>query len=130
MSKAKRQFETISSNGMLWLNIQKPTFADINALGQKYPFHRLNLEDCVSKIQIPKIDRYEDHVFAILHFPTPDKEKGYLFSQLAIFMGSDYLVTIHQGDLKPLEELFNMCKNDEAVGRKSWVSRQDTCSIR
>ncbi len=111
MSEAKRQFETVSSNGVLWINIQKPTFADINALGQKYPFHRLNLEDCLSKIQIPKIDRYENHIFAILHFPTPDKEKGFLFSQLAICMGSDYLVTIHQGDLKPLEELFNMCKN-------------------
>jgi magnesium transporter len=113
MSDAKRQFETVSGNGVLWINIQKPTFADINALGQKYPFHRLNLEDCLSKIQIPKIDRYENHIFAILHFPTPDKEKGFLFSQLAIFMGEDYLVTIHQGDLKPLEELFNICKNDE-----------------
>src|SRR5919199_2000333 len=113
MSEAKTQFDTISSNGVIWINIQKPTFADMNALGHTYPFHRLNLEDCLSKIQIPKIDRYENHIFAILHFPTPDKEKGFLFSQLAIFMGSDYLVTIHQGDLKPLEELFNMCKNDE-----------------
>jgi magnesium transporter len=82
-------------------------------LGQKYPFHRLNLEDCLSKIQIPKIDRYQDHTFVILHFPTPDKEKGFLFSQLAIFIGTDYLVTIHHGDLKPLEELFAMCKIDE-----------------
>src|SRR6185503_412597 len=57
--------------------------------------------------------RYEDHVFVILHFPTPDKEKGFLFSQLSIFMAADYLVTIHHGDLKPLEELFQICKNDE-----------------
>ena len=56
MSEVKRQFETITSNGVLWINIQKPTFADINALGQKYPFHKLNLEDCLSKIEIPKID--------------------------------------------------------------------------
>lgn len=87
--------------------------SDMTALGQNYPFHRLNLEDCLSKIQIPKIDRYEDHIFVILHFPTPDKEKGFLFKQLAIFMGSDYLVTIHHGNLKPLEELFYACKNDE-----------------
>ena len=113
MSGAKRQFETISSNGTLWINIQKPTFAEINALGQKYPFHRPNLEDCLSKIQIPKIDWYENHIFAILHFPTLDKEKGFVFSKLAILMGSDYLVTIHQGDLKALEELFNICKKDE-----------------
>ncbi len=113
MSDSERRLETISSNGVLWTNIQKPTYSDMTVLGQKYPFHRLNLEDCLSKIQIPKIDRYEDHTFVILHFPTPDKEKGFLFSQLAIFIGTDYLVTIHHGDLKPLEELFAMCKIDE-----------------
>jgi magnesium transporter len=115
MSDAERRFETVSNNGVLWLDVQKPTFADMSTLGQKYPFQRLNLEDSLSKIQIPKIDRYADHLFIILHFPTPDKEKGFLFSQLAVFMGTDYLVTIHQGDLKPLEELFNMCKNDEKL---------------
>ncbi len=113
MSDSERRLETIRSNGVLWTNIQKPTYSDMTVLGQKYPFHRLNLEDCLSKIQIPKIDRYQDHTFVILHFPTPDKEKGFLFSQLAIFIGTDYLVTIHHGDLKPLEELFAMCKIDE-----------------
>jgi magnesium transporter len=113
MSHAERRFETVSNEGVVWLNVQKPSFADMSVLSQKYPFQRLNLEDSLSKIQIPKIDKYADHLFIILHFPTPDKEKGFLFSQLAVFMGTDYLVTIHQGDLKPLGELFNMCKNDE-----------------
>src|ERR671922_726313 len=113
MSDVEKQFESIRNNGLLWINIERPTSADMSILGQKYAFQKLNLDDCLSKIQIPKIDRYGDHIFIILQFPTPDKEKGFLFSQLAIFMGEDYLVTIHQGDLKPLEELFNMCKNDE-----------------
>jgi magnesium transporter len=112
MSDNDRRFESISNNGLTWINVERPTSADMNALGQKYPFQKLNLEDCLSKIQIPKIDRYQDHIFVILHFPTSDKEKGFLFSQLAVFMGPDYLVTIHQGDLKPLNELFNMCRND------------------
>ena len=115
MSDPERLFETVTNNGVVWLNLQKPTFADMSTLGQKYPFQRLNLEDSLSKIQIPKIDRYADHIFIILHFPTPDKEKGFLFSQVAVFMGTDYLVTIHQGELKPLDELFNMCKNDEKM---------------
>lgn len=110
---APRRLETISNNGVVWTDIQKPVPADMNMLGQKYAFHRLNLEDALSKIQIPKIDRYEDHIFIILHFPTPDKEKGFVFSQLAIFMGANYIITIHQGDLKVLEELFNICRSDE-----------------
>ncbi|HEY7507136.1 MAG TPA: magnesium transporter CorA family protein [Nitrososphaera sp.] len=106
--------ETITSNGITWTNLQKPTFTDMSNLGQKYGFHKLNLEDCLSKIQLPKITRYTDHIFVILHFPTPDKDKGFLFSQLSIFVSADYLVTVHQGELKPLEELFCMCKNDES----------------
>lgn len=124
MVSQEGRLETLANNEMFWINMQNPSPADMNALGQKYPFHRLNLEDCLSKIQIPKIDRYEDHLFVILHFPTPDKEKGFLFSQLSIFVGSNYLVTIHHGDLKPLEELFQACKNDErqrqaTMGRSS-----------
>src|ERR671921_73173 len=114
MPDVEKQFESIRNNGLLWINIQRPTSADMNILGEKYRFQRLNLDDCLSKIQIPKIDRYGDHVFIILQFPTPDKEKGFVFSQLALFMGEDYLVTIHQGDLKPIEELFDVCKNDES----------------
>ena len=107
------QPESLSNNGIQWINIQNPSYNEMLSLEQRYPFHRLNLEDCLSKIQIPKIDRYEDHMFVILHFPTPDKEKGFLFNQLSIFMGAEYLITIHHGNLKPLEELFQACKADE-----------------
>jgi magnesium transporter len=108
-----KQLESVNNDGVLWVNLQRPTNADMTLLSQKYPFHKLNLEDSLSKGQIPKIDRYQDYIFVVLHFPTPHKERGFLFSQLAIFIGTEYLVTIHNGELKPLEELFNMCKNDE-----------------
>jgi magnesium transporter len=39
-------------------------------LGKQYPFHELNLDDCLSKIHIPKIDKYKDHLFIILNFPV------------------------------------------------------------
>jgi magnesium transporter len=106
--------QTIRNNGLSWIDVQKPSFADMAELSRQFPsFHKLNFEDSLSKIQIPKIDRYDDHIFIILHFPTPDKVRGFVFSQLSIFIGHDYLVTIHQGELKPLEELFNMCRVDE-----------------
>ncbi|MER3407502.1 MAG: magnesium transporter [Nitrososphaera sp.] len=112
----KRQ-DSVSNNGLTWTYMQRPAYADLAALGQqRHPsFHRLNFEDCLSKIQIPKIDRYDDHIFVVLHFPTPDKERGFVFSQLSMFIGADYLVTVHQGELRPVEELFNMCKADERM---------------
>ena len=104
--------EKINNNGNLWIDIEKPTRNKIDIL-RKFPFNELNLEDCLSKINITKIDRYEDHIFIILHFPTSHKEKGIpRFSQLSIFAGMNYLVTVHQGDLKPLTEMFQICKKN------------------
>jgi Mg2+ and Co2+ transporter CorA len=46
------------------------------------------------------------------------------FSQLAVFIGKDYLVTIHYGELKPLVDMFANCKENaqlrgELLGKSS-----------
>ncbi len=105
----------IKNNGFIWIDIAKPTRDEMKKLAERFPFHELNLEDCLSKIQIPKIDRYEDHVFVILNFPTLEKERIPRSSQLAAFIGLDYLITVHQGELKPISEIFQQClKSDKA----------------
>jgi magnesium transporter len=115
MEAQKRQ-ASVFNNGITWTDMQRPIYADLLELGKEHPsFNKLNFEDCLSKIQIPKIDRYEDHLFIVIHFPTPDKERGFIFSQLSIFMGANYLVTVHQGELKPIEELFSICGRDESL---------------
>ena len=108
------QPESITNKNLIWIDIQKPTRKKLKILEGKYPFHELNIEDCLSKIQIPKIDKYQDHIFVILHFPTVDKDKSIPRStQLAIFAGPNYLITVQQGELKPLIEMFNLCKENE-----------------
>ena len=105
--------ETIQGNGFSWIDIQNPDRTEIEKLGQTYSFNELNLDDSISKIQLPKIDNYDDHSFVILHFPPMVLKRGLpRFNQLAIFIGKDFLVTIHYGELKPLVEMFTMCKEN------------------
>ena len=115
MEQIRSDLETISNNGFLWTDIQKPTNEKMTLLAKNYNFHELNVEDCLSQVHIPKVDRYEDHVFIILHIPTTgEKEKTLpIFSQLSIFAGRNYLVTIHHGDLKPLDDIFQLCKQSD-----------------
>jgi magnesium transporter len=115
MEQIRRDLETISNNGFLWTDIQKPTNEKMTLLAKNHNFHELNVEDCLSEVHIPKVDRYEDHVFIILHFPTPAEKEKTLprFSQLSIFAGRNYLVTIHQGDLKPLDDIFQLCNQSD-----------------
>ena len=107
------ELDSITNKSVVWVDIQKPTREKLMKLA-KYPFHELNIEDCLSKIQIPKLDSYDDHIFVILNFAVIDKDRGEPRpTQLAIFAGNNYLVTVQQGNLKPLEEAFQLCKVDE-----------------
>jgi magnesium transporter len=105
--------QEIINNGFRWIDATRPNRDQMSELKQKFRFHELNLEDSLSKIQIPKIDRYDDHMFIILLFPTIGQERIPKSSQLAVFIGSDYLVTIHQGDLNPMVEMFEQCSQSE-----------------
>jgi len=121
----EEKLEVVRNNGLTWIDIQSPTRDMIAKLGEKYSFHELNVEDCLSKIQIPKVDKYKDHIFIILHFPTTDKKtkKTTLrFSQLSIFAGANFLVTVHQGDLKPLEEMFSLCEQNDKL-RETYMGK-------
>ncbi len=112
--------ETVQNDKLSWVNIEKPTRDKLDIISPKYSLHELNIEDCLSKNQLPKIDRYEDHIFIILQFPTTQKEKVFQrFSQLSLFIGKNYLITIHQGDLRPLVELFQSCKYDEHKNKQN-----------
>ncbi|MEM2161006.1 MAG: magnesium transporter CorA family protein [Candidatus Nitrosotenuis sp.] len=119
------RLETIQGNGFTWTDIQNPDRAEIEKLGQMYNFNSLNLDDSISKIQLAKIDNYDDHSFIILHFPPLALKRGMSkFNQLAVFIGKDYLVTIHYGELKPLVDMVAQCKENsqyrnELLGKSS-----------
>lgn len=110
-----KSLRTVESDGFKWIDLPKPTRNEMDALGRLYSFHDLNLEDSLSKTQLPKIERHSNYIFVIIHFPFMGKERHVpKVSQLSMFLGSNYLVTVHQGELEPLMDLFKMCKENAA----------------
>lgn len=109
----KPELESITNKSLTWIDIQEPNREKLMKL-TKYHFHELNIEDSLSKIQTPKLDRYDDHIFVIFNFLAIDKDRGLPRpTQLAIFAGNKYLVTVQEANLKPLSEAFELCKADE-----------------
>jgi len=106
--------EWIKWGRLTWVNVEKPTTKDIEYLARNYLFHPLDLEDCLSRIELPKIDEYENYLFLVLHFPVFHKAAGVTIpSQVSVFIGADFVVTVHGGDLKPLAKLFKDCQQNE-----------------
>jgi magnesium transporter len=108
--------ESVTWGELTWVNIEAPTEQETEYLAQNYPFHPLDLDDCLSRIQRPKIDVYDNYLFLVFHFPVFSKEARVTTpSQVSVFIGQNYLITLHKGDLKPLVKLFNQCQTDEEI---------------
>lgn len=107
----ERKIETVEGKRFTWTDLQNPDRANVEDLARKYQFNVLNIEDCMTKFELPKLDSYDNHFFVILHFPPISPKVGMSkISQLSIFLGKNFLVTVHQGDLKPLVDLVDLCK--------------------
>jgi len=118
----ERKIETIQGKKFLWIDLQNPDRSDIEKLAETYHLNTLNIEDCMTKSELPKLDSYNEHFFVILHFPSLLRQPGISRnSQLSIFIGRDFLITVHQGDLKPLVDLVNICKNNLDQHRKERI---------
>ena len=125
--EAKLNADLVTYGKLTWTYIEKPGDQDVEYLAQHFDFHPLNLDDVVSRVQRPKIDEYDDHLFIVLHFPVFDKENRVTTpSEVDIFIGENYLVTVHKsGDLKPLAKFFKECQLDEET-RKNYMGRSSS----
>jgi magnesium transporter len=116
IAEEKLHVESVTAGELTWFNIEAPTRLETDYLAQNYPFHPLDLDDCLSRIQRPKIDVYDDYLFLVFHFPVFNPEaRVTTASQVSVFIGQGYLITLHKGDLKPLVKLFNQCQTDEEI---------------
>jgi magnesium transporter len=123
VEKSKLNMESLSWGDITWVDIAPPTEKETEYLAQNYPFHHLDLDDTLSKKQRPKIDEYKEYLFFVFHFPIYRKEERVLTtSQLSVFIGPKYLITLHKGELNPLVKLFKECQIDEE-SRREYLSQ-------
>lgn len=107
--------EVLTSGRVTWTNIIHPTSNDIKALAGRYPqFHQLNLQDCLTELEIPKIDHHDDYLFLVVQFPMWDSPDGIPQpAEVDIFVARGTLVTSHRGQFAALDGLFKQVQADD-----------------
>lgn len=92
-----------SRQGTLWADIHKPDENDLKTLSDVFNFHQLAIDDCSHYTDMPKIDEFDDHIFVIIHSVLYDKEVAEVKKlELDSFVSKNYIVTIHEEDLKTI----------------------------
>ena len=113
--------DILNQGRLVWVNITRPTADDINYLSQRFGFHPLDLEDCLSHIERPKIDEYDDYLFIVMHFPIYHSERQVTRpSEVDFFIGPNFLVSVHDGQLRPMQTIWEACKAT-VEDRQRWM---------
>ncbi len=98
--------KSISDGSFIWLDVEKPTYEEMEFLEESFNFHPLAIEDCMISIQRPKIDRYMGYLFIVLHAASLAAHKDKATSlEVDFFIGNSYIVTVH---MKPIKSIRNM----------------------
>src|SRR4051794_9732067 len=113
---AEPNVEIVEHDDLRWINIERPGPLDRAWLEEHFVFHPLAYEDVASRNQRPKIDDFGEYLFIVLHFPVFDKKVGRLNAgELDVFIGPDFLITLPNEPLPPVEYLFERARgSDEA----------------
>ena len=95
--KGETMIETLTVGKLKWHHITDPTEEDFVELREKFHFHPLDIEDCRSVNQRPKIDIYDDYYFVILQYPDFDRQDKFIFpKEVKLFWGQDYIITLER----------------------------------
>ncbi len=98
--------KVIHTKNLRWVDIVNPDEADLTYLKDNFQFHPLDFEDVTTEAIRTKIDEYDSYHFIVLLFPLVAKKDGEIKPiEVDFFIGSDFLVTIHDGSMKTLVNL-------------------------
>lgn len=96
-----------------WYNIIKPELREINYLKKEFNFEEKHLQASLLKVsaQRPMVYQGKNYLFIILHFPI--KSNGRIIpGEIEFFIGHGFLITLHNGKNKTLNDFFNYCEKD------------------
>jgi magnesium transporter len=107
------------SGVLVWVDLMNPSPEEGRGmLADVFHFHDLAVDDALSSLQYPKVESYGDYLYLILHridFAAP--EHCFKTHDVDFFLGANYLVTVHTGDSRSIEQISAVCvRNSLALG--------------
>lgn len=88
-----------------WVDFDQPTAEEASLLHSHFHFHPLAIEDCLGRLQRPKLDYYEGYTFFVLHSIC---HNDLVAEELNLFLGDRFVVTFHFDRLQELDKAREM----------------------
>ncbi|HOW28354.1 MAG TPA: magnesium transporter CorA family protein [Elusimicrobiota bacterium] len=105
--------------GFLWMDVNNIDDDDeaMALLTKEFKFHQLSLEDCIFPQHHSKFEMFENYIFVASHGIKTYTKNTYLnmefedvVFELDVFIGKNYVVTVHTEDVPQLRTVFEKAK--------------------
>ncbi|WP_139559574.1 magnesium/cobalt transporter CorA [Methylotetracoccus oryzae] len=100
--RAVSELRTNPAN-VIWVDVNDPTGRDFLDLAEEFQFHPMSIQDCRGGHQRPTIQEYPGYYLIVLYeAELAGPEDRLELRELSLFLGSNYLVTVHSKPLRAI----------------------------
>jgi magnesium transporter len=87
-----------------WYDLRDPNSRELDDLAARYHLHPLHIEDCRHRHQRAKVEEGADYLFIVLKPVHISKEGDVKITELDIFLGADYVISVEEGSCPTLRD--------------------------
>ena len=104
----------------VWVALADPTQQELDEMASEFGLHPLAVEDARNGHQRPKIEEYDDSLFAVLHTVEAtgaDAEAPLDTGEVDIFVGRNYILTVRNRTHKGFADVRARCEREPELLR-------------
>ncbi|GAA2413167.1 magnesium/cobalt transporter CorA [Streptomyces pulveraceus] len=92
-----------TGDAFLWIGLHEPTEKEFALVSSEFGLHPLAVEDALSAHQRPKLEVYDDSLFAVIKPVVYEQASDRVTTdELMAFLGDSFVVTVRHGEGAPL----------------------------
>ncbi|MGA5700872.1 magnesium and cobalt transport protein CorA [Peterkaempfera bronchialis] len=111
--------EQSAEGSFVWIGLHEPTEAEFEGIAKRFGLHPLAVEDAVHAHQRPKLERYDDVLFAVFktiryveHDQLTPTSEVVSTGEVMVFTGKDFVITVRHGEHGSLRALRRRLEGD------------------
>ncbi|MDG9725563.1 MULTISPECIES: magnesium/cobalt transporter CorA [unclassified Streptomyces] len=111
--------EARTAGAFVWIGLHEPTEEEFDLVTEEFGLHPLAVEDALKAHQRPKLEVYEDSLFAVLKPVVYEPESDAVSTgELMIFLGDAFVVVVRHGGGAPLKAVRQRLEHEpELLGK-------------
>ena len=103
---------------LTWIDLDSPTHDELHEVAETYQLPSLVAEELRLPIFRSKVDRYQDFIYLVLHFPVFTKgAKKHYQQEVDFVIGKNYVITTHYEPVDALNEFSKLFEINSALDR-------------